>query len=128
MRNFLALLGAGTLTFVGLGWYLDWYKVIRQPSPAAGTQRLAIDLNPQKIGSDVVTGIKRGGELIEHLSEKDSTPAPPKLTEDVQKPPEAPATSREESGWFTIPHTTTPPSNIQQTKWKSLDTMPVKPR
>ena len=79
MRNLLALLGAATLTFIGLGWYLDWYKIERKPSPVAGTQRLEVDLNPHKIGADVVNGGKRVGELIEHLSDKDNKnpPNPP---------------------------------------------------
>jgi hypothetical protein len=77
MRNLLALLGAGTLTFVGLGWYLDWYKIERKPSPTAGTQRLEVDLNPNKIGSDVATGLKRGSEIIEHLTDKEANPGSP---------------------------------------------------
>src|ERR1700723_2988445 len=31
MRNLCALVGAATIAFVGLGWYLGWYKITRQP-------------------------------------------------------------------------------------------------
>jgi hypothetical protein len=91
MRNLLALLGAGTVTFVGLGWYLDWYKIERKPSPAAGTQRLEVEVNGQKIGADVVAGSKRVGEFIEKLSENNSAPSTSKPADDGkvngEKPP-----------------------------------------
>src|SRR5687768_2768175 len=78
MRNLFAFVGAGTIAFVGLGWYLDWYKVSRQPA-TAGTQRLTVDLNPDKITGDVRKGVERGGEIIERLRENDgkNNPAPP---------------------------------------------------
>ena len=69
MRNLLALLGAGTLTFVGLGWYLDWYRVERQPAPA-GHQRLQLDINPEKISQDVQAGIERGSDFIDSIRNK----------------------------------------------------------
>ena len=76
MRNLLALLGAATVTFVGLGWYLDWYRVERQPAPT-GYQRLQLDINPSKIGADVQSGIERGAELLTSLRDK---PHPPGAT------------------------------------------------
>ena len=76
MRNLLALLGAATVTFVGLGWYLDWYRVERQPAPT-GYQRLQLDINPGKIGADVQAGVERGAELLTSLRDK---PHPPEAT------------------------------------------------
>ena len=60
MRNLLALVGAGTITFLGLGWYLDWYRVSWLPS-APGRQSLKVDVNPEKITEDVKKGIEKGG-------------------------------------------------------------------
>ncbi len=96
MRNLLALLGAATLTFVGLGWYLDWYKIERKPSPVAGTQRLEINLNSHKVGTDVVNGGKRVGELIEHLSDKDgNAPTTSKPANENKSSEESKPTSRD---------------------------------
>ncbi len=97
MRNLLALLGAGTLTFVGLGWYLDWYKIERKASPVAGTQRLEFDINGQKIGGDAVTALKRGGELIEKLNESNAG-STPKAEEKPQEDAKPAATTT--GGWF----------------------------
>ena len=38
MRNILALVGAATVAFLALGWYLGWYKVSSVPS-RAGNRR-----------------------------------------------------------------------------------------
>ena len=109
MRNLFALVGAGTIAFVGLGWYLDWYKLSRQPAPQ-GTQRLTVDLNPDKIIGDAKKGIERGGEIIDRLRESsEQQPAP------VQQ--QGPA-----SQFFTPPTSTTQTS--ANSPWKSLDKEP----
>ena len=35
MRNILALVGAATLTFLGVGWYLGWYEIKNVPAAKA---------------------------------------------------------------------------------------------
>jgi hypothetical protein len=75
MRNLLALVGAGTITFVGLGWYLDWYRIERQPAPA-GYQRVQLDINPQKITDDVQAGFERGANFIDSIRNKPDAAAP----------------------------------------------------
>ncbi len=40
MKNLLALVGAAVVTFAGLGWYLGWYNLTRQPTP--GTQKFGL--------------------------------------------------------------------------------------
>lgn len=109
MRNLFALFGAGTIAFVGLGWYLDWYKLSRQPSPA-GTQRLTVDLNPDKITGDVRKGVERGGEIIERLRENDGKTNPAPQTAD-----QGPATQ-----FFSPPAS----QSTTNSPWKSLDMPP----
>lgn len=68
MRNMLALLGLLVVVFVGAGWYLGWYRVESQPS-GDGTQQLQVNIDSKKIGRDVSQGLKKGGELLQELSE-----------------------------------------------------------
>ena len=73
MRNFLAFLGAAILTLLGVGWYLGWYKIERQPS-TPGHPRLQVDIDQDKIGKDV----KKGAEKVKDAIDKNtSDPAAP---------------------------------------------------
>lgn len=74
MRNLFALVGAGTIAFVGFGWYLGWYSLTRQPGTTAGTQRFQVDLHPTKITDDVHKGITRVGEITDRLSDDKAAP------------------------------------------------------
>jgi hypothetical protein len=101
MRNLFALVGAGTIAFVGLGWYLDWYKLSRQPS-TSGTQRVQVDLHPEKILEDGKKGIERGGEIIDRFRENNnSQPQPP------ANPPAEPNTGN--ASQFFSPTSSSPP-------------------
>src|SRR4051812_5027757 len=55
MRNLLALGALGVIGFLGLGWYLGWYKVQSTPT-ADGHRQIQIDLNTNKIKTDVGKG------------------------------------------------------------------------
>ena len=77
MRNLLAFIGGGVITFLGLGWYLDWYRIAKQPAPA-GYQRWQVDIDPKKIGDDAHKAIDRGSEIVDHLRDKQQDPAAPK--------------------------------------------------
>ncbi len=55
MRNLLALGGAALLIFLGLGWYLDWYRLKAAPG-TDGHRQINIDLNTNKITEDVGKG------------------------------------------------------------------------
>lgn len=124
MRNLLALVGAATITFVGMGWYLDWYKIARKPSPNPGVQRLEIDVNPQKIGNDVKQGIQRGGEMIERLQQdtRSAEEVGPQQPQDNGSPKP-----------LSIPSERRPSESSQPTPsssggiWRSLDTLPARP-
>ena len=69
MRNILALVGAATLAFLVVGWYLGWYQVSALPSPN-GTQSLHVDINSGKITEDVKKGVEKGTEIVDNLREK----------------------------------------------------------
>lgn len=55
MRNWLALIAAALLIFLGLGWYLDWYRLKTTPGDD-GHRQINIDLNTNKITEDVNKG------------------------------------------------------------------------
>ena len=79
MRNILALVGAATVAFLALGWYLGWYHVSSIPSPR-GEQAVHVDINPTKITEDVKKGVEKGGEIVDSLRDRpatDARPAPP---------------------------------------------------
>ena len=66
MRNLLALVGLAVVVFGGLGGYLGWYKVSRQPS-TNGEVNLGVNVNTKKIKEDANTAVERSGELIRDL-------------------------------------------------------------
>src|SRR5438552_11481283 len=78
MRNLLALFAFLLLAFVGLGWFLDWYQVRRDPA-AAGHQNVNIDINGTKIIADVHKGIQK-------IEEKKQALATESKDEDAAKP------------------------------------------
>jgi hypothetical protein len=69
MRNLLAFLAAAALTFAGLGWYLDWYKVQSTPS-LNGRTNLNIAIDGKKISEDVHKGAERGAEKLHDVLDK----------------------------------------------------------
>ena len=117
MRNFLAFVGAAIVVFLGLGWYLGWYNITPEKSSEPGKSSIHIDINKEKIGSDV----KRGAENVEGFIEKQkssdaSKPGDSKTADKdvpaggakLQEPSDAETTSRAKDtfapliidGWF----------------------------
>jgi hypothetical protein len=88
MRNVLALVGAATVTFLALGWYLGWYQISSLPSPG-GKQSLQVEINSGKITEDVKKGVEKGGEIVDHLRDK------------AKSDPNSPANSGPASNFFT---------------------------
>ncbi|MBO0697658.1 MAG: hypothetical protein J2P46_04635 [Zavarzinella sp.] len=78
MRNILALVGAATLSFLVVGWYLGWYQISSLPSPN-GKQSVHVDINSGKITEDVKKGVEKGTEIVDNLREKakDGPQSPP---------------------------------------------------
>jgi hypothetical protein len=72
MRNLLAFLAVAALAFIGLGWYLDWYKVQSVPGEP-GRQSITIDFDRQKIAKDVEKGVQQGEEKLHDVLEKRSS-------------------------------------------------------
>jgi hypothetical protein len=70
MRNLLAFLAAALLTFVVLGWYLDWYKVSSAPA-SGGHREVKINVNTPKIGEDFEKGGQKVREMLEKGGNKD---------------------------------------------------------
>lgn len=83
MRNLLALVGLATVTFIGFGWYLGWYKLEKNPSSTSNTH-LQIGVDTKKVAQDVQRGVKGITELFNSLGSQetsqqswyDPTPAP----------------------------------------------------
>lgn len=74
MRNLLALSAAGVLVFLGIGWYLGWYKISTTPS-ADGHRQISIDLNTNKIKEDVNKGESKLHDALTNDKNQSSTPA-----------------------------------------------------
>jgi hypothetical protein len=74
MRNLLAFFGALIVTFLAVGWYLNWYNVRSEPAPA-GHRSVHVDLNVPKIGDDLKRGTERVQEMIEKARENNASGA-----------------------------------------------------
>ncbi len=55
MRNLLSLAALGLIVFLGLGWYLGWYRIQTAPT-GDGHQQIEINLNTNKIKNDLNKG------------------------------------------------------------------------
>jgi hypothetical protein len=64
MRNALAFLAAATLTVLGVGWYLGWYRVSDAPADE-GKRKVNIEFNTTRIGDDLHKGGHKVRQLIE---------------------------------------------------------------
>ncbi len=54
MRNLLAFFAALLLSFLAVGWWLDWYKI--RTSTTDGHPTLNVEFYTKKIGEDVKKG------------------------------------------------------------------------
>jgi hypothetical protein len=82
MRNMLALFATVILTVVGLGWYLDWYKVRSQPASVPGQHSVNIDINTSKISTDLQKGEQKIQQILENKGKEEATKSP----SDAKKP------------------------------------------
>jgi hypothetical protein len=90
MRNLFALLGAALVTFVAVGWYLDWYKVKTEPD-ASGHREVNIDINGPKIKEDLHKGRERLEQAIDSKANTPAAQAPAPSTNHGSAPAPAPA-------------------------------------
>ncbi len=89
MRNLLALVGLALVLFGGLGWYLGWYKIKTSPGEP-GHRDVHIDINTQKLGSDVHNGEQHLQQWLDNGKDGKSEPAkePPGKSGAVRALPE----------------------------------------
>ena len=73
MKNILALVGLAVVLFVGLGWYLEWYKIGSTPAPD-GHRTFNVDINAQKIIDDEKKAQKKVTDLLNN--DPKGTPGP----------------------------------------------------
>lgn len=78
MRNLLAFLGAVIVTVVGVGWYLDWFKVHRG-TVGESKSSYNIELNTKKIDEDLHKGTAKVHDVVDRKlkGEKLANPTPP---------------------------------------------------
>lgn len=86
MRNFLALIGAVVVLFVGLGWYLGWYSFMLSPG-AEGKQRLQVDVDTKKIADDAKKVGQAANNVIQSATKDDTKGATPAPMADFVGPP-----------------------------------------
>ncbi len=98
MRNLLSLAALALLVFVGLGWYLGWYRIQATPT-ADGHQKIQIDLNTAKIKTDVAKGENKVHDLITEGAASQNTSGTPTSFQPTQ------------DGSFIFPATTTAPAS-----------------
>lgn len=70
MRNLLAFAAMALLTFMALGWFLDWYQV-SSTAASGGHRQVKIDLNNPKIGEDLEKAGKKVRQFLEKKAPKD---------------------------------------------------------
>jgi hypothetical protein len=80
MRNLLALLGFALVTFLVVGWYLEWYHITPKAGATPGHRSVEIDINSKKIGDDVHKGVEAGSGKLQGLLDKDGKPTGPTAT------------------------------------------------
>jgi hypothetical protein len=86
MRNTLAFVAAGTLTMIGVGWYLGWFSFRSVPADA-GHRSWTVDMNTDKISSDLRDAEQK---VQKKLAEKSQTTATVPGAESKPKPTPAP--------------------------------------
>jgi hypothetical protein len=64
MRNLLALLGLALVLFLGVGWYMGWYKIKTGPN-------VSIDIDAKKVRHDVPNLLNEGKEKMHQLLDSD---------------------------------------------------------
>jgi hypothetical protein len=69
MRNLLALFGLLVIGFVGVGWYMGWYKLSVTKS-SDGHLEIKTDVDTKKVGADSSDALNKLGTVISNQAEK----------------------------------------------------------
>ena len=83
MRNFLAFIGLIVVAFVGIGYYMGWYKFALSAGKD-GKQHINVEVDTKKMGTDVQSGVEQGGQLVKDKLQKEGGTESP----DFVGPPE----------------------------------------
>ena len=78
VRNFLAFVGLVVVGFVGIGYYMGWYKFDLSPGKD-GKQNINVEFDTKKIGTDVEKKLDQGSELLKEKLKKENDPASPEF-------------------------------------------------
>ena len=70
MRNMLAGLAALCILFGSLGWFRTWYTVGTEPADA-GRFAFRVEVNPFKVGSDVVDLLRYAHRKLSDQGDKE---------------------------------------------------------
>lgn len=76
MKNLLALVGAAVVLVVGLGWYLQWFKIGSEQSNA-GKPKFSVEVESDKVKVDVNKGKETVVEFIKEHESGKGTPGQP---------------------------------------------------
>jgi hypothetical protein len=74
MKNMLALIGLIVVSFLGIGWYCEWYRIGAEPT-SNGQRRFNVDVNTKEITEDLTKVKAKVGDFINN--EAKGTPTPP---------------------------------------------------
>lgn len=69
MRNLLALFGLLIIGFVGIGWYMGWYKLSVSKS-SDGNLEIKTNVDTKKVGADSSDALNKLGTVIGNQAEK----------------------------------------------------------
>ncbi len=105
MRNMLAFLGMAVLVFFGVGLYLGWYHIYREPSSTPGHSRIEFDIDQNKISSDVKQGASKIKDAIDNATTNPTAPTTPTTDKKTDAAPTSKTDTakdlvRDASGWF----------------------------
>lgn len=115
MRNLLALAALLLIAFLGLGWYMGWYRV-QSTSSGDGRRQINIDLDTGKIKDDVRNQVRKWLDGPGDGTTPVTTPAPnppsgPQTGTGGTTTPGTPTGFRRDPDGFTFPANPTPPSS-----------------
>ncbi len=98
MRNLLAFSAALVITFLTVGYFLNWYSISTNPGPD-GRRSVTIDLNTKKIGQDIHSGTEKvQGMLDKTTKDQNTATQTPGQTVPVTTPS---SQAVEPTGWWT---------------------------
>lgn len=69
MRNLLALFGLLVIGFVGVGWYMGWYKLSVTKS-SDGNLEIKTNVDTKKVGADSSDALNKLGTVVGNQAEK----------------------------------------------------------